>query len=252
MKPLLSGICFGSLVAIKYYALILLVYFVIEKEWRLVMSSVFVVLLVIIASVAFMGWDVHKEFFFSILRDHLMSQFSTQDPFSSSFQSWDSLLRRLFVYDAVRNPAPLLAVSEMYPLLKGIIISVLVLIAGFAIVKLQKQNHPHKGSVSLGVLGILGLLIAPGTATYHYVLFWLPLGLLLKFFRETREKRLLYVALALYSAIGVIPLSIFQRFEGRGLLTVFAYPRLFLVLLLFTVAISGARKAAWDSQTTSA
>jgi hypothetical protein len=86
---------------------------------------------------------------------------------------------------------------------------------------------------SIGIIGILTLLIAPATATYHFVLLWLPVGLLVRYLRQAGAPGHAYVLLGSYALIGFFPYGMTARFEGRGVLSLLAYPRLFLLLGMF-------------------
>jgi uncharacterized membrane protein len=50
------------------------------------------------------------------------------------------------------------------------------------------------------------------------------------------------IILGLFIMIGLIPYRIFRVFDGRALLTVFAYPRLALMLAIFLASISYTRE----------
>jgi hypothetical protein len=81
------------------------------------------------------------------------------------------------------------------------------------------------------------LLLAPATATYHFVLLWLPVGLLIGYFFRQRAPLYGSFILGAYALIGFFPYGHAYRFEGRGGLTVLAYPRLFLLLAMFTACV---------------
>jgi hypothetical protein len=160
-----------------------------------------------------------------------------QDQFTASFQSFDSLFRRLFVFDAASNPQPLFAL----PLLRSIGVAIakasILLAAITALVKLARNGSAAAIGPSIGILGIVTLLLAPATATYHFVLLWLPVGLLIDYFFSERDFVCAYFILGAYSLIGFIPYGHITPFEGRGGLTVLAYPRLFLLLAMFIACV---------------
>ena len=91
---------------------------------------------------------------------------------------------------------------------------------------------------SIGILGILTLLLAPATATYHFVLLWLPIALLTQYFYQCeRAYRYAYFILGALRFIGFFPYRLTRPFEGDGGLTVLAYPRLFLLLAMFAACV---------------
>jgi hypothetical protein len=92
------------------------------------------------------------------------------------------------------------------------------------------------------------LLIAPATSTYHFVLLWLPVGLLLSFLRGKGNPGLFALVLALYAATGFLPYTLFRGFAGHGVLTLASYPRLWLTCALFFTALVVAVGKKPDSE----
>jgi hypothetical protein len=190
-------------------------------------------------SIGALGWKVHEIFLSSALGNHLIGNLSLQDPFSASFQSFDALFRRLFVLDAASNPRPWLAVPGLQML--GVAITKVVIFATAiaTLIRIATGSLQEKVAPSVGILGILTLLLAPATATYHFVLLWLPVGLLIDHFCRARAPVHAGLLLVLYTLIGFFPYGrAAYQFEGRGGLTVFAFPRLFLLLAMFVVCVS--------------
>jgi hypothetical protein len=196
---------------------------------------------VTLTSIAILGWKIHWEYLTSILGNHLVGQMTMQDPFSASFQSFDSLYRRLFVFDAVSNPQPWLSLPGFR--VPGLIVTkTAIFLVGMAgIVKLAKRGVGGSGP-AIGILGILTLLLAPATATYHFALLWLPAGLLLSYCIRENIPLHAYAILGAYCLIGFCPYGHASRFEGRGGLTILAYPRLVLLTAMFVAAVS----IAWN------
>jgi hypothetical protein len=236
-RPLWAGICFGLFAPLKYFPAVFLLYFAFRKEWRIVLGGALAMIGVAALSVGVLGWKVHEIFLSSVLGHHLVAEISLQDPFSAGFQSFDTLLRRLFVYDPSLNPHP----WTPAPLIDFIGIPLIKLaLVGAAVATLTKlsRNDPDRTvAPSLGILGLLTLLIAPATATYHFVLLWLPVGLLVEYFLAHRMRPAAIMLVFAYALIGFFPYRLTAGFEGRGGLTLLAYPRLFLLAAMFAVSI---------------
>jgi hypothetical protein len=105
------------------------------------------------------------------------------------------------------------------------------------LIKLARSGIATTAAPSIGILGILTLLEAPATATYHFVLLWLPVGLLVHYFFCERDRAPGYFILGTYALIGFFTYGHTQPFDGRGVLTVLAYPRLFLLLTMFIASV---------------
>jgi hypothetical protein len=232
-RPLLAGICFGLFAPLKYFPAVFLLYFAFRKEWRIVLGGALAMLAVGALSVGVLGWKTHEIFLTSVLGHHLVGEISLQDPFSASFQSFDSLLRRLFVFDASLNAQPWSQAQRVdfigVPLIKAALVA-----AGVAtLLKLSRTVPDAAVAPSLGILGLLTLLIAPATATYHFVLLWLPVGLLVQFFLAHRMPTAAFTLVLAYALIGFFPYRLTQGFEGQGGLSVLAYPRLWLLTAMY-------------------
>jgi hypothetical protein len=236
-RPLLAGVCFGLFVPIKYFPIVILLYFLFRKEWKVVLGGAAAAAAIVLVSIAVLGWQVHQQFLTSVLGPHLTAHLSMQDPFTASFQSFDTLFRRLFVFDAAANPHPWLPL----PALAGIATAgtkiAILAVAVVSLVQLARKEGSDSVPPSLGLLGILALLLAPATATYHFVLLWLPLGLLIGWQLRARAPVHAALLLGLYGLIGFCPYGHTQKFEGRGGLTVLAYPRLFLLLAMLMACV---------------
>jgi hypothetical protein len=236
-RPSLAGMCFGLLTPIKYFPIVILVYFAFRKEWKVVLGGAAAILMVTAVSVGILGWKIHQDFLSSVLGNHLIAKLDLQDPFTASYQSFDSLFRRLFIYDATLNPQALYAL----PRLQGIAVLITkasILLAAIAtLVKLARRGGDSATGPSIGILGVVTLLLAPATATYHFVLLWLPVGLLINYLVAQGARVRAYFILGAYALIGFFPYRYTIPFEGRGGLTVLAYPRLFLLLAMFVACV---------------
>src|ERR1700736_1809769 len=122
-----------------------------------------------------------------------------QDPFTASFQSFDTLFRRLFIFDPMANPQPLIALPHLQGISVLITKASIFLAAIATLVKLARSGVGTATAPSIGLLGILTLLLAPATATYHFALLWLPVGLLINHFCRARAPVYASLLLVLYT-----------------------------------------------------
>jgi hypothetical protein len=236
-RPWLAGVSLGVFAPEKYFPLILLTYFASRREWRVALGGSFAIALIVSLSIATLGWQIHRVFLNSILGSHLTGHLSLQSPFSVSFQSFDSLFRRLFVYDAVENPRPWLELPTFASALLIITKAAFALAAIATLLRLTRLNAEDAVAPSIGILGILTLLLAPATAGYHLVLLWLPAGLLVAYLFRCRARKYGYVVLCSYALLGLFPSGFTARFVGRGALNVLAFPRLWLLTLMFCAGV---------------
>ena len=235
--PWLAGLSLGVLAPIKYYPVILLAGFAARRQWRVLLGGGIAITAVVLVSIGVLGWQVHLVFLLDVLFNHLAGHIDPGPAFTAVFQSFDTLFSRLFIFDPARNPQPLVAA----PLAATVAIvstkSLLVLAAAAAVVRLAREPAASAIGPTIGILGVLALLIAPGSGTYAVVLLWLPIALLIDYFLSRRARVPAYLILGTYVLIGFIPYGHTYPFEGRGGLTVLAYPRLFLLLAMFVVCV---------------
>jgi hypothetical protein len=235
-RPVLAGMCFGLFLPFKYFPAVILIYFAFRKDWKVVLGGGLVVSLITLVSIGVLGWKIHEIFLSSVLGNHLVGVLSEQDPYTASFQSFDTLFRRLFVYDAALNPRPWLAFPPLQ-MIGVLVVKALIMFSALATLVKLARNGAAAAAPSIGILGILILLEAPATATYHFVLLWLPAGLLVRHLFCEHDRASGYFILGTYALIGFLPYGHTQRFEGRGGLTVLAYPRLFVLLTMFIASV---------------
>jgi hypothetical protein len=178
---------------------------------------------------------MHKAFVETSLFNHING--ILQNPFSATFQSWNSLFRRLFVYDTQYNLHPVFASTIVFEIARWFII-VFVSYVQFVFLKklFATQSKEKSEPLAFAIIGIVGMYLAPATATYHFLIIVLPVALLL---REANEFSLRWTILIgiIYTAIGYIPYSFFRSFDAQGWFTLLTYPRLWLETLLFAASL---------------
>ncbi len=238
-RPLLAGLCLGVFVPIKYFPVMILAGFAVQRQWRVLLGGGMAIAAVVSVSIGVLGWKVHQIFIRDVFLNHLTGHLIAVPRFTAVFQSFDTLFERLFILDPARNPHPLLAA----PLAATVAIistkGALVLAAVMALIKLARGANPRAIAPIIGILGVLVLLIAPGSGTYAFVLLWLPVALLIDYFLSEHARVPAYLILSAYVLIGFIPYGLTRAFEGHSALTVLAYPRLFLLLAMFAACIYG-------------
>jgi hypothetical protein len=235
-RPWLAGICLGLFVPIKYFPVIILAYFAFRKEWKILMGGAIAIAGAGLVSIGVLGWKVHEIFIFSVFGNHLAGRLSLQDqtvPFTAVYQSFDTLFARLFVFDPVHNPHPLLAAPILRTFSLITVKASILLVAAATLVKLARVETSRATAPSIGILGIVLFLIAPATATYTCALLWLPVALLINYFQSKGSVTTAYFILGTNLVIGFFPYGHTYPFEGHGGLTVLAFPRLFLLLAMF-------------------
>ncbi|MGB2867327.1 MAG: glycosyltransferase family 87 protein [Bacteroidota bacterium] len=239
-----SGALLGISAAFKYFPLVFIPYFLFRREWKLVAAEIGSLIAVIILGLWTFGLEVHKEFISTIPANHLYG--NIQNPFSATFQSWNSLFRRLFVHDPALNPNPVLDLPSAFPIALALVYGavLILLVRGFR--KSLRLSDDQSSRVQFSLIMLAGLLLLPVSATYHFLLLVVPVGILLSQAGQhwTRTEQAFAVVFVL---IGFIPYNLLTRFDSHGLLSVFAYPRLLLMTGLFALAVNEPRERIGDN-----
>jgi Glycosyltransferase family 87 len=235
--PWLAGLCLGLFVPIKYFPVVILAGFALQRQWRVVLGGGIAAAAVVLISIGVLGWKVHQIFLLDVLLNHLTGHLIPGPRFTAIFQSFDTLFERLFILDPARNPHPWIAepAAVSFAIVSTKVLLVLTAVA--ALIKLERGAAARAIEPTIGILGVLVLLIAPGSGTYAFVLLWLPVALLIDYFLSEGARVPAYLILSAYVFIGFVPYGHTYPFEGEGGLTVLAYPRLVLLLAMFLVSI---------------
>lgn len=237
--PRCAGLLIGVFAPIKYFPVMILGAFALQGRWRIVIAGAIAIAVVLLVSVSMLGWPVHQIFLSEVLLGHLSGHLIPGPRFFATFQSFDTLYERLFILDPTRNPHPLVDAPHAAAIALIGTKALLALAAAACLFKLARSRGEKALGPSIGILGVLTLLLAPGSGTYAFVLLWLPVALLVDYFTSEHRPWPGYLIVAAYVGIGFIPYGHTARFEGEGALTVLAYPRLLLMLAMFAVCLFG-------------
>ena len=238
-RPLASGMLFGIGAALKYFPLVYLPPLFQKSSRASGIMTVGAFLVLSIVGFAFVGAEASRQFLGVVLGNHAAGLL--QNPYASNFQSWNSLLRTLFVRDERFNPNPFIHSELAYTVGICAVLIVSAWLLLYAWKELEPIEARRRNEMRFALLGVWGLLVSPATATYHFLLLILPVALLLRE-HSSSWKIQEYVIASVYVLIGFIPYSFFHRFDLHGLLSVLSYPRLFLTSCLFISVVSMASR----------
>jgi hypothetical protein len=241
-KDFLSGLCAGIFIPVKYFPICLLIFFILQRRWFAVAAGVLVALILVCISLASMGWEIHWSYAQRILAHHLDGQMA--NPFSARYQSWNSLLRSLFVSDGTLNPRPLVDWPAAFAPLRAFVLVGLSAILSWV---LWKGTHANVGaSLQIAALFTFALLVAPATATYHFLLLSLPVTMVASQLLNAHRVLPLSILLILYAGMGAIPIGMLDRLDLQGAWRLLEFPRLFFLLAFFLtitlLTVSGGRR----------
>ncbi len=229
-----GGMALGAGIAVKYYPAVYLAPAIARRQWSLVWAAAITTAILAAACVPFWG---SGEVPVAVALQHLGGSVAGQSPYATSFQTWTPMLRQLFVYDALENPTPAVDAPFLFDALRFAVIAatVGVLIWTWRRTRAGTEDLPLRAAM----IGIATMWAMPLSATYHGILLALPVALLLS--RGERWSVWQRIVALAYAAIGFMPYALFRGFAGRGLLAVFAFPRVWMMTAMLIAAMAIVR-----------
>ncbi len=234
LNILSSGIwsfCF----VVKYFPIVFLFGYFIEKKFSLIKYFTFWTIGFILLQLILFDFEFIKYYFASILGSHFSGNLSMQNPFAYSFQSWNVFLKNLFVFDPIYNLKPFLNNVFLYESSLWILRISTVFIGGYTIYKYKKAFTSNFLEINIAIWGLAGMVLLPVSATYHFLILIFPILILIQLLYDKMPIWKNVLILLLYSSIGFIPYSVFNSI-GDNLGIVFCFPRLFIISLLYLIS----------------
>ena len=233
-NEMMSGTFWGIAAAIKYFPLIFIPVLLISKKGRALMTVLLVIILINLTALFFFGMAVYSEFITKIFFSHLNGELSDQSKYAVQFQSWNSFLLNLFVYDPVENPTPLINNLFLFSFVKGFIYLFFISFSAYVIINIRvEKNFMPKG---ISLLCILVFVLSPASASYHLVLLSLPALLLIDISFEEKKHKYSLIFIIIYVATGFISFVI-KKVEVDSFSLFFPYYRLWMMILFFFTTV---------------
>ncbi len=181
-----SGAVLAFIVAVKYVPVILLAGFSRKAGLKiLVWFSVFVVVMFgiqwfALGSEATIAW-------LAILKSHLSGNIPGQGQHPYAFQSLESLLANLFVFDEIANPNPIIDSTMLKTILKYLFSFSVLGVAIYIGYQFKAVSKELRVVSTLLLSTMVVLVLIPASATYHFVMAVFPAVLWWRYFREASE-----------------------------------------------------------------
>jgi hypothetical protein len=226
-----AGILCGIGAAMKYFTLIYLPVLFFKKKWRTLVSFILTIVLLNICALIFFDFDTYGFFIKNVVLSHLNGELSSQSEFAVQFQSWNSFLRNLFIYDSFENRFPLINSLFLFNFFRVLIYLLFPAATFLALYRLKEDKDFIPAAVI--ILSFLIFVLSPASASYHLLLLILPVVLL---FKLSCKKNFLFsfLLMTLYILLGFSPLLI-DKLHSAGLFL--KYHRLWLEVILFSMSV---------------
>ncbi len=233
-KEMMSGTFLGIGAAIKYFPLIFIPTLLMKKKNKTAVVLLLTIFSINLIALFFFGMNVYFEFINKVFISHLNGELSNQSKYAVQFQSWNSFLNNLFIYNSIENPTPLVSSPLLFTVAKIFIYLFFITITTCTMIKIRNDKDFISKGISLSC--IIVFVLSPASASYHLLLLSLPVLLLIdNSFNEMKQNYSL-IFLTLYVVTGFIPFVMNKiNIDSSGLF--FFYYRLWLMVLFFFTTV---------------
>ncbi len=242
VKHFVAGAMLGAMFPIKYFTLLFIAYFFVRKNFRLVGGAIIASIVIIGAGIFFTSAKLNEYYIVAILPQHLAG--NIQNPFAANFQSFHSLLNRLFVPNETLNPHPLANVPFLASLVTVTIPIIFLGIIVAAVRSVAWKSGVYEMWYAVSLFVVYGLVTSPASASYHLVLLVIPVVFVSAIAMESERteklefiKRRMASLVAIFAVMNFLPLYKLYRFDGGSILTLLAYLRLGLLAAFFLLLL---------------
>lgn len=234
-KSFYGGVLWGVGAAVKYFPFVFLPAFFNKKSGKILFGFFASVIVINFIGIYFFGWGVYKTFFVTAFLPHLNGELSHQSQFAHQFQSWNSFLRILFVFNPVENPNPIINWTLGFTIVRAIVYLTVLFFTVQSFIRLK--NHNNEAALKLSLLSVVMLLLSPASASYHFILLAFPTVLILDYSIKKGEAIYGLVFLIIYSSIGFLPILL-HRIAGNYETNLFySFHRLWLITIYFILLV---------------
>ena len=232
-KNILAGILLALMIPMKYFGILFLAYFAWKRQWRLVFSALATIVAIAGFTALMAGFEPFYVFVTEVFPRHFRGEI--QDPFAILFQSWASLFRRLFVYNATLNPAPPLHFPPAFFFLSSVAFWGFMALALWLFVRARLKSQDHQFLFEIGLLPLLFLIVSPSGTTYHFLLLTITTTAFMKILID-QQRHLPATVLAILFIVINLPHYLKLMPYAQGWLTPLGYSRLWLLLIFGALA----------------
>lgn len=234
-KTFFLSLSWGIVMALKYIPLIFLPVLLLKKKWKMFAGIVTAFITIHLLCTPFFGTTEYLSFFKNIFVSHLQGNLYEGNPYSIKYQSWESFLNNLFVFDGQFNPNPVFNFPSGYAIFKLMIYALVISILIFFYIKAKSSFYYLEIIISLSVISLL--ILEPGSASYHNLFLLLPYIIILKILIDAKQAIHKFYFSTLFFLIGFFPtlLNKLALFNGSNIFL--SYNRLWLEMIFYFYAV---------------
>jgi len=181
----------------------------------------------VLLSVRLFGADACRTYFREVLPSGLRGEII--DPYATGWDSLNSLLRRLFIFEPELNPTPVAHLPVLYAVLHPLLHTLILVVFLWAMA--SKSTSPSRQKLEWAIYCFLLLLLSSEPLPYHFVVLILAAVLVVDYLAARGQTGQAGAVIALY-ALACVPYDRLYRANPQGWQSLLFFPRLFWMLLL--------------------
>ncbi len=237
----LCGLAVATAAALKIYPALFLLFFLAKKQWRAVAGLSCGLAGAVLVSVRLFGADACRTYFREILPFGLRGEII--DPYTTGWDSWNALLRRLFIFEPELNPAPVAHLPVLYAVLHALLPTLIMVAFLWAIS--SERSRVSRQKLEWAIFCVLLLLLSSEPLPYHFVVLILAAVLVVDYLIARGQIAWTGAIVVLY-ALACLPYDRVYRANPHGWENLLFFPRFSFMLLLtgslFWILISSAEE----------
>ena len=228
----MSGVALASAAALKIYPVLFLFFFLLKKRWRAAAGLAFGMAIAAMLSVRLFGAAACGIYLREVLLSGLRGEII--DPYAIEWDSLNTILRRLFIFEPELNPAPVAHLPSLFAFLHPLIHAFIFVAFLWAIS--SPSADPSREKLEWGSYCFLLLLLSSEPLPYHFVALILTAALVVDYLAARRRSAWAGVIVALYT-LACLPYDRLYRLSSGGWKSLLFFPRLSCLVLLAAVLL---------------
>ncbi|MGI8773337.1 MAG: glycosyltransferase 87 family protein [Acidobacteriaceae bacterium] len=237
-RPIACGACLSIAGVLKVYPLLFGAYFLWKGRRREVLAMFCSTLLLLGIGWACMGGPVIHTYLTEVLPRSLQGE--VLDPYSARAASGAAFFHRLFIFEPQLNPMPALNSPLLYAMLYPLW-QIAVLLPLFSSIS-PGSRRPDTEQLEWAAVIFSLLVLSPVPASYHFVVMSFSVVLLVDVLARRQERGRVAIVLALYLSVSMIEFSPVAATDRFSLLTLLAFARLWIEMLLWVFFVLCLRR----------
>ena len=229
-----AGASIAVAVGLKMFPLLYVLYLLRKRDWRAIAGAAAGGLGVAALSLAAFGWQLHRLYFEQVLPRGMRGE--STGPYNLTSASFTVLFHRLFLYEPALNPHPAVHAAWLFPVMLSIV--QLLVVASLILLVDPRKKDARQIQLEWSACLLACLTLSPLPASYHFVLLFLPVAVLLKSLIDENARGKLAALVLLYLAIGY---PAWHTQSGDGWLPLLHVPRLYATIGLYVLSLAQLR-----------